>query len=174
MKEHRKWYSLSLISLLKATLYIGLPFFYLFPLMLVPLSMVTGHTVYYNLNPPCLIIYDESMMPEDSAGATRAYIVYIKPDLYNEPMVHHHEYKHVEQYWYSLGFQKFFYLNSSRYRLLYEFEAYVEGLKYSTDLENDLQIAACALSDPHYGLNISPELAYLLLQNGINKHRGIE
>lgn len=168
----RKWYSVSFISLLKAFFYIGLPFFYLLPLALVPLSIVTGHTVYVNTNPVCLVIYDENMIPENAAAGARGYVIYVKPEYINDVMVHVHEYKHIEQYWNSFGMAKFFYAVSRKHRMLSEYEAYLEELKISNNLEYDTIRVAVAFSNSHYDLNISPELAYLLFQNGINKYRG--
>jgi hypothetical protein len=168
----RKWYSINLVSLLKAFFYIGLPFYYLLPLALVTLSMATGHTVYVNTKPVCLIVYDENMIQGYAAAGARGYVVYVRPELYDEPMVHAHEYKHIDQYWESLGLTKFTYVLSRRHRMLAEYEAYLEELKISDDLEYDTMRVAVAFSSPHYDLNISPELAYLLFQNGINKYRG--
>jgi len=174
VKEHRKWYSISFISLLKAIVYIGIPFYYILPLLIVSYSMVLGHTVYVNTNPPCLVVYNEKMVPKGAAAGAMGYVVYVQPSLYNDPISHHHEYEHVRQYWRSAGLAKFFYIYSTKHRFLFEYEAYLEGLKYSNNLEDDLYASAVGLSHPSYKLGITPELAYLLLQNGINKHRGIE
>jgi len=173
MHEPIRWHTLRPLVVVKITAICIFLIMYLLPLALVPISIVRGAEIRYCLEPLSIVVYD-SWIPTDALGATRGYVVYIRPDLYGEPMVLHHELQHVRQWWYSLGLCKYFYSWSTKYRMFYEYEAYVEGLRYSTDIERDLMAAAGGLSHPSYELKISPEVAYLLLENAINKQRGIE
>ncbi|GEM_PF-3201426 len=172
-KKALKWYTFRPLVVLKVTFILVLLTTYFLPIALVPVSILRGSDVYYSTSPLCLIVYDD-LIPKESVGATRGYVIYIRPDLRDDPIVINHEKEHVRQWWYSLGLQKFYYALSKKHRLYYEYNAYLEGLKHSTNLEHDLAAAAVGLAHPGYNLDITPEVAYLLLESGINKHRGLQ
>ncbi len=122
-----------------------------------------GKPMEVNLSPPAIIVYKSDMF-KGATAASKGTVIYIKPeDKGNLPLLHH-ELTHCKQFWLSCGMSVFLYHYSDKFRLLYELEAFREGLKYEPDRKG-ARIEYALLLTTEYKLDklIDFEIAYLLL-----------
>jgi len=116
-----------------------------------------------NLDPPCVIVYKEDI-PDALLSYSKGMLVYIRPaDRHDIPSLKH-EFVHIKQFWSTLGLMPILYLNSDRFRLLFELEAFREQLKYEPDREAARREAAYLLAY-QYKLEklVDYQIAYCLL-----------
>ena len=110
------------------------------------------------------LFISNEVIPEGSAGCTKAWFIYIRPAYKEDRPLLEHEKIHVRQFWRTLGFHALFYLLSKTYRLNAEVEAYRVQLSYCNEWDKEINRQKFAERiSTKYGLDITEEDAYKLL-----------